>query len=222
VIKQISYLGIPQALGQIFMSVNVMILNRIVISVDETAITSFSLVGRFDQLIFIPIFALSSAVISIAGQNAGRGNIQRVREVWKQGILMGIAVVFALATVLVISAPHLMALFSDNADVIRYGTLQMRILEFSFIFAVVGIIGRAIFQAVGYPTPAMFITLLRTLLIAAPISVLYVFVFDWGITGVFLGMLTGNSISAIVSFFYCRYTLNRIEDGRLQVLTTKT
>ncbi|MCK5740422.1 MATE family efflux transporter [bacterium] len=222
VIKQINYLGIPHAMGQVFMSVNVVILNRIIISVDETAITSFSLVGRFDQLILIPIFALSSAVISIAGQNAGRGNIKRVREVWKNGIFLGSAVVFSLATVLVLSAPHLLSLFSDNATVIHYGTMQMRILEFSFVFAVIGIIGRSIFQAVGYPSPAMFITLLRTLLIAAPASALYVFVFDLGIKGVYFGVLTGNSLSAIASFFYCRYTLNRLEDGRLEVLTTKT
>jgi len=136
--------------------------------------TAFTLVGRFDQGVLMPIFALSSAMITTVGQNAGRGNFQRIRVAWKSGLLLSGGVVRILAFVHILAAPYLYHYFSEVPEVVSYCVTQTRILELSFLFAVIGIIGRSVFQAIGYPLPAI-LTIIRTLAIGFPLAYLFTF-----------------------------------------------
>ena len=67
----------------ILMSFSFLIFNRLAISIDERALTAFNIVGRFEQAMFMPIYAISSAIVTLIGQNAGRGLLDRVNGIWK-------------------------------------------------------------------------------------------------------------------------------------------
>jgi len=202
VIKEIAGVGLPQTLSQVLMSLGFLIFNRIVVGIDPLALTAFSLVGRFDQVVLIPIFAISSALLTMMGQNWGRGIHERVKRIWRTGLLSGGVVVASLAAIMVSVAPFIYPFFSGLDEVVRYAVIQTRIMEFSFVLAVAGILARSAFQAMGNPLPALVITALRLLGIAVPAVYLYVFVFDWGIYGVFLGIITGNAVGAIIGLLW--------------------
>ncbi|NLE03006.1 MAG: MATE family efflux transporter, partial [Fibrobacter sp.] len=194
--------------------------NHILIKIDQQAMAAFTLVGRFDQGVLMPIFALSSAMITVVGQNAGRGNFQRIREAWKGGIIMSGVVVCVLALIHIVAAPYLYRSFSEVQSVVDYCVRQTRILEFSFIFAVVGIIGRSVFQAIGYPMPALILTIIRTLAIGFPLAYLFTFTFDMKVNGVYYGMLIGNMCTAVLGLLWISSALSRLEKGTLKVVAT--
>lgn len=218
--KKIAVIGFPMSMGQMAMAASMLLFNRIIIDLDAKAVTAFALVGRFDQAVLMPIFAMSSAMITIVGQNAGRGKYDRIRNAWKTALTMGFSVVFVLALVHVLVAPKLYGLFSDVTEVVTYAVTQVRILEFSFLLAVIGIIGRSVFQAIGYPLPALALTAIRTLAVGVPLAAVYAYVFDWGVKGVYFGILTGNSATALVGVIWIMVTLKRLEAGTLKVSTT--
>lgn len=217
---EIIVIGFPMALGQMAMAISMVLFNHILIKIDQQAMAAFTLVGRFDQGVLMPIFALSSAMITVVGQNAGRGNFQRIREAWKGGIIMSGVVVCVLALIHIVAAPYLYRSFSEVQSVVDYCVRQTRILEFSFIFAVVGIIGRSVFQAIGYPMPALILTIIRTLAIGFPLAYLFTFTFDMKVNGVYYGMLIGNMCTAVLGLLWISSALSRLEKGTLKVVAT--
>lgn len=220
IMRSIISVGFPQALGQMLMSVTFLIYNRVVISIDELALTAFSLYGRFEQLLFIPVFAINSALITIIGQNAGRGLYERGEKTWEKGVLMSAGSVVVLAGLFVLLSPWVFGSLSDIPQVVDYAIRETQVLAFGMLFAVAGVFARGVFQAIGKPAPALFLTMLRLIILGVPAVLLFVYVFDWGIYGVWFGIVTGNGISAIVSFFMTKRAFRRLKDGSLKVTRT--
>ncbi|NEP82552.1 MAG: hypothetical protein F6K39_33040, partial [Okeania sp. SIO3B3] len=170
VIGKITAIGLPQALGMMLMSVSFFFLNRLVMGIDPLALTAFSLCGRFDQAVLMPSFALGSALITIMGQNGGRGNYKRMMDAWHWALLAGAISVAVIALGMVLLAPWIYGFFTTIPEVLDYAVTQTRIIEFSFLFAMVGIIGRSGFQAMGYPLPALVVISLRLIIIVLPLA----------------------------------------------------
>jgi putative MATE family efflux protein len=210
IIRQIVSVGFPQTIGQITMAISFLFFNRLVVSIDELALTAFSICGRFDQILIFPILAIASAMVTMAGQNYGRKNYDRVGKIWNIGLLLTLGVVIFLAAVLVIIAPYVYPFFTDVEKVVWYAVLQTRIIEFTFIFAGIGILARSIFQAIGKPIPALVITVLRLAGIAIPMAYFYVRVLDLGIYGVWFGIITGNAVGASLALLMTKNKLKRL------------
>lgn len=213
-IGKIVSIGFPQALGMMLMSVSFLFLNRIVMDIDPLALTAFSICGRFDQAVLMPSFALGGALMTIMGQNGGRGLYERCLQAWHRALLAGGIAVVTIATIMVIAAPWIYRFFSDIPEVIEYAVLQTRIIEYTFLFAMIAIVSRSGFQAVGYPIPALLTTLLRLIIIAIPAAFLFVYVFDWGVYGVWAGLISGSFVSSITSYVWLRTIIKQIIAGK--------
>jgi putative MATE family efflux protein len=219
-IRKILAVGLPQSAGMILMALSFLFFNRVVVAIDPLALTAFALCGRLDQAVLMPIFAIGAALVTMIGQNAGRGKFERVREIWWKSLLTATALVVLTAAGMFILAPRIYPFFSDIDQVVRYAVLQTRIVEFTFVFAVIGVLSRSFFQAIGYPLPALLITTSRLLLLAVPAMILYVYVLDLEIYGVWLGIITGNVLSAGTSALWVSHTLRRLRTGALQAAKT--
>ena len=219
-IEKILAVGLPQSAGMILMALSFFFFNRVVMSIDPLALTAFALCGRLDQAVLMPIFAIGAALVTMIGQNAGRGNFERVREIWWKSLLTATGLVGLSAAAMFALAPRIYPFFSDIDQVVGYAVLQTRIVEFTFVFAVIGILSRSFFQAIGYPLPALLITTSRLLLLAVPAMLLYVYVFDLEIYGVWLGIITGNVLAAGMSALWISRTLRQLQEGTLRAAKT--
>ncbi|MBI9106118.1 MAG: MATE family efflux transporter [Spirochaetales bacterium] len=216
-VKDIIAIGLPQSFSMILMSMSFFIFNKIVIEIDELALTAFALCGRFEQIMMMPAFAIGAAIVTIVGQNAGRDNFARVRQTMKESWLIGLITVGILSVIMVSLAPWIFKPFTNVEKVRWYAVMQYRVLGASYLCALIGITGRSFFQAIGYPMPALFLTLLRLVLIAIPLMLIMIYVFDMGMWGVWFGLASGSVISMIVSIFWVRRTINRLESGKMKI-----
>lgn len=219
VIKEIFTVGFPQAVSMIVMSMTFLIYNRIVIAIDELALTAFALYGRFEQLLFIPVFAIGSALITIIGQNSGRGRLDRCEESWKKALGIGSGSVVVLAGLFVAASPFIFGSLSDIPQVVSYAVRETQVLAFSMLFAVLGVYARSVYQAIGYPVPALILTLLRLVILGIPAVLLFVYVFDWGIYGVWFGIVAGNGLAGLISYLMVNRTFRRLRQGSLKIKT---
>lgn len=199
VISRMLSVGIPQTIGQLAMSVSFLAFNRIIVGIDSRALASFTLCGRFDQVMVLPILAIASAEITMVGQNFGRGNRARVRKIWNTCILGAAAVSGFVGTLLFLFAPALYPLFTsvDAVDALAVG--QTRTVVFSYLFASAAVLGRAYFQAVGRAIPGLVIDALRLFVIPLPAALLLVHGAGFGVPGVWLAIVMGNVGSAFVA-----------------------
>ncbi len=217
VIGKILAIGLPQAMGMILMAVSFLFFNRLVVSIDPLALTAFSLFGRFEQLVLMPGFALGAGVITLVGQNSGRGNFDRVKTIMQTSWLIGVAATLLLAALMVLGAKYIYPVFSEIPEVVNYAVKQTYTLEFFYVFALLGIVNRNFFQAVGYPVPAFILTLFRTILLSLPLAYLLVRECHWGIEGVWWGLNFSGMITASTSTAVVLYIINRLKKGTLSI-----
>jgi putative MATE family efflux protein len=208
-VKAIVIIGVPQVLSLALMAISTLVLNRLVVSIDGHAMTAFSLCSRFDSLQFIPILALSSALVTAVGQNYGRDNFRRIRRIWRSAIVFAGVAEVSLAIVLILLAPYIYPFFSDVDEVVSYAVRQTRTVNIFFTAAVFGILARSVFQGINNPLPALFLTMLRLIIVTLPMAAVFVYIFDLGVPGVWYGLISGSVISGIASFYWTENELRR-------------
>ncbi len=86
-------------------------------------------------------------------------------------------------------------------------------LQITCIFypaAAFGIASSAMFQGVGKGTYALVATLLRTIVLAITIALVFVLVFDSGIVGIWWALVIANLIGSAVSFVWGKLYINKL------------
>jgi putative MATE family efflux protein len=209
-LKEIVRIGFPNFISMAAMSLSFMALNKIVGGIGQTEMNGWTLVGRMDQIVLIPSFAISGATISMIAQNFGRGNIDRVKKIYHTNVRLGVAVVGAVACVYMLSSQFFFPFFSSVPAVVHAATRQVHLISLTFAGVSVAIISTAAFQATGKPLPALVISLSRIGLIAIPLAALFVFVFHLAMTGVFFALIIGNLSAMPIAYFWTRRHLRKL------------
>ncbi len=210
-IEEIVRIGSLHSLGMIAMSATFMLLNKLVSSIGQDAMNSWALCGRTDQVILIPAFAISGATITMVGQNYGRGNLDRVRQIYRWNILFGMALVLLLALAYNLSARELFSAFSSVEGVIRGSVLQVRYLSFTFMGISTAMITAATFQATGRPAPALAITVVRMGVLAVPMAFLLTRHYGMEMPGVFISLALGNIMALPLSWIWAAAHLKNLK-----------
>ena len=213
IIKEIFRVGFPQSISMMAMAVSFMFFNRLVLAIGQVEFNAFALARRLDQIILTPIFAVASATITMVGQNYGRGNLARVKRIFIRNISLTAGTVLFISVFYVVFSPVLFKLFTDQQQVVYYASWQVRIVAFSFIGAVVGIISRATFQGTGSPLPAFILTIIRMGLVSVPLGFILVKFFGFGIYGIWYAIVIGNTVSAILSFIWVSLHVRSLKPG---------
>lgn len=126
----------------------------------------FSIGGRVMQAIFLPAMAIAFAAGPIAGQNFGAGRGDRVRETLSKALLLNSAVMLGVTALLQWRSGFLIAVFTDEAEVIAVGAEFLRIISWNFFAQGVVFTCSGIFQGLGNTRPALLSSFTRIALFA--------------------------------------------------------
>ena len=110
-------------------------------------------------------------------------------------------------------AEPLMALFTRDRAVIAIGTVYLRIAAFVFPAYVILYINSFALQGLQRPRFAMLLGLFRQLLVPVPVFWLLAIILDWGISGVWWGILLINWLATVLSLLYVRRTMRELVSG---------
>lgn len=128
----------------------------------------------------------------IFGFNFGSKNYKRMLEILKAGIIIVTCIEVSVMMVFGIFAKELIAIFSDNVEVIGIGVKVLRALMCILPFVGATSMCRMAFQAMGKPQFAFFITLIRQLILYIPLLL----VLNW--TFGFKGLIWAQPISELI------------------------
>ncbi len=217
VMAQIISVGLPQTISMILVAFGFVFINRLVVRIDELGLTAGALYGRVEQMLMMPTWALSGAVVTIVGQNGSRGLYDRVWDCQKQVWLWGSLVVLVLAGLLQLIGPPIFGLFSNVRAVLDYAVLQSRVMLLFYAPFLVSISNSSFYQGTGHPKLAFVITTLRAFVIPVSMAHLNVLIFNMGLPGIWLGFGLGWSLSAFLGVLMVRRSVARMREGKFQV-----
>lgn len=127
---------------------------------------------RVMQSMFMPAMAVSFAAAPLAGQNVGAGLYDRVRQTFRQAVLLGCTIMLCLTLVCQISPEFLVMGFTKDAAVIAVGSEFLRVTSWNFVAVGVVFTCSGLFQAIGNTMPGLLSSASRMLTYIIPALVL--------------------------------------------------
>lgn len=162
---------------------------------------------RIEQVALIPSLGIQMAISSIASQNNGAQQIDRIRELYQFSLVVGLVVLLVVMMPIAYLFPRpIIMLFTAEPETIEIAVYYLRVCSFTFYAYLLIIFSGSVFQALKVPHFLNFITLGRNCVL--PFLTFYLFstVFDMGLRGVWFGILFNNWLSALCAvglYFYC-------------------
>lgn len=135
----------------------------------DVSIAAFGIIHRLLLLIFLPILGISFGLQPIVGYNYGAKQFSRVIESVK--VALEVSTLFSLPGFLAMfffPAP-IIQVFSPDPELTAAGAGAMRIVVLILPFIGFQLVGTTVFQALGKPKPAFFLSLARQLLFLLPL-----------------------------------------------------
>lgn len=212
VIKELLKQGIPTSLNMATIALGVFIVNYFILKFsNDSTMAAYGAAMRIEQMALLPAMGLNSAAITITGQNFGAGYINRILDLRKIALTIGITIMVIGGLIIYPLAPVLIGLFNKDPEVIRAGTVYLRIEFFALpTYVILGIL-ISIMQGIKKPGFAVYIGLYRQIIMPIPMFYFFGKVLDFGVTGIWWGIVFLTWSSVIITYLYSHRQLHLLE-----------
>lgn len=209
--RTILHLGIPAGLQMAVISAGSAAIMSVVTSFGADVVGGFGAAQRLDQLIMLPAQALGISVASMAGQNIGNRNWERVDQIARVAVVYNLAIMFSIALVVVVVAEPAIRLFIRDPEAVAFGTSYLRIIALCYPFLGINFVLNGVVRASGAMYQVLVLNVISFWVLRYPLTLLFADLLGQG--GVAVGMGTSFVISSVVAFGYFR--LGRWRDKQL-------
>lgn len=203
-------LGIPSGLQMMVISAGVMAIMSVVNSFGKEVVAGFGAAQRIDSIIMLPASALGTAVNSMAGQNIGANQWERVKKIAKYAVIYNFAIMLVIATLVVFFARLGVSLFLNEKNAIQFGTDYLQMIAFLYPFLGINFVLNGIVRAAGAMFQVLVLNVISFWVLRYPLT--YVFSYFFGEKGIALGMGASFFISSIIAFLYYRFGKWKMKD----------
>ncbi|MGL5982218.1 MAG: MATE family efflux transporter [Cetobacterium sp.] len=163
----------------------------------DFAIGAMATVNAVALLCFMPVFGISQGAQPIIGYNFGAKQYRRMEEAYKIATWSGV-LIFVVSLLLIQLFPKaIVGLFNKNPDIMAISIHGMRIYLMAMPAIGLGMAGSNYFLAIGEGKSAMFLSLLRQVILLIPLII--IFSRMYGLTGVWLAQPVCDIIAAVVT-----------------------
>jgi putative MATE family efflux protein len=215
IVGDIMKVGLPATFMQLSMSISMLFLNYIIIDIGGTdGVAIFTTGWRVVMVAILPLLGIATAIVSVAGAAFGARQYEKISVALNYSIKMGFIVEMGIAAATFVLAGPIAAVFSTGEGGERIQSeLEdlIRILAFFYPFVAFGMFSSSMFQGVGKGMNALVVTLLRTVVFTMVIVLVLAYPLNMDLPGVWWGMVLGNTMGAIVAFFWARYYLSQLK-----------
>jgi len=204
---QIAILGAPVTLSMLIIPVSTAVLNYFLAGFGPAYVGAWNLSYRIEQMVVLPLYGLSGALITFTGFNLGFQRFDRIIEACKTALLGCYIVVIPTITVFWFQADELIGIFKPSPEVLQHASFALKIAGLGYLFAPFELIMTSLSQGVKQPKYSLLINCLRLLALRVPLALLFSKI--WGGQGIYVSHPISLTISGLVSFIVMRHLLNK-------------
>lgn len=196
--KDVYKVAVPSILMQSIGSFMTIGLNAILIKFSDAAVSVLGIYFKLQSFVFMPVFGLTQGVMPIMGYNYGAGKKKRLMDTLKYALLIALCIM-CLGTLLFWLFPkQLLMIFNASQEMLDIGISALKIISLCFPAAALGITFSTMFQALGYGTYSLGVSLLRQLVIILPVAYLLSLS---GLDGIWYSFPIAEGLAFFVSIF---------------------
>jgi putative MATE family efflux protein len=206
---EIARQGLPASFNMASMAFLWFIATFYVSKFSTEGVAAYGIGVRIEVFFLIPMYGLSTALLSMTGQNNGANKPERIRETLKTTMKYGLIIAGAGGIFLFLLANPLMTIFTDDPLVIKHGAIFLKITAFTLCGRVIHIQTNSLLQGLKKPFPVIVISLFRHVLVPCILGYFLAFQLGMRESGVWWSWFIVVWIAAIVSYFYGQHVLRQ-------------
>ena len=209
--KEILSQTIPATISMMLIGLGVFVLLFYVSTYGDYSAGGYGAAIRFEQLFLLPVLGLNASTLALVGQNFGAMNFGRIHETYGKSIFYGTLFMGICGLFVFFSSDYIMYFFSDNDEIIFYGSTYLKIAAFAGPCYPIFFISSALLQGLKKPNYQMVINLMRMIILPVcglSVAVLYLQV---NFTTMFLIVLTINYVFAAAVYKFSVYQIDLMQ-----------
>ena len=194
--------GIPAAMGPFLFDLDYIVLDRLMAAHSDIALAAIGIVLKAERLPLNVGVGLCLGMVPLAAYNYSAKNYSRMQSVLSTTRTVGIAISIASIALYEIFAPRLIRIFIADGPTVALGTDFLRIRVLATIMMFLSFIYVYFFQALGQGRMALFLVVMRWLMINIPM----LFILDrlFGVYGLAWSQLVSDVLVAFISWMLYR------------------
>ena len=219
-VKRVLKIGIPAAITQVINPIGLAILTLISSKAFlEAGAVAFSLGFRIEFFAYLPAIGFGFAAMAMMGQCIGAEDLERTKVVLATALRFAIGIALALGLIAALFAHQIIAIFTKDPIVTAYTLSYFHIVALSYAFLAAMMVEANAFQAVGRSWPGFWISFLRLVVIAMPMSYVGTVILGYSITAIWGAIVLGNIISSVVGYFWIHRVLRTFDFAEVEAAT---
>jgi putative MATE family efflux protein len=205
---EIAKQGFPASLNTMSIALGIFIITWFISKYGQAAVAAYGIATRVDQIALLPIMGLTTATLTLMGQNNGAGRFDRCREVYRSALVYGIFITTISMLIVFFLPRNIMQLFSGDEAVLGIGSFYLRISAFIYWAYIILFVAVAALQGLKRPAYAIWIGLYRQ--VVAPVIVFYTLanLLGMGLSGIWWGIFVVTWSATLFTLLYVRMTMN--------------
>ncbi|WP_418513534.1 MATE family efflux transporter [Corallibacter sp.] len=177
-------------------------LMRIMSEFGSEVLAGYTIAIRVMMFTLMPAWGMSNAAATLVGQNLGAQKPDRAEQsVWKTGRYTAYFMGF-VSLIYLVFATQIIMLFNTQPDVVKYGSLCLRILAAGYIFYAYGMVVIQSFNGAGDTKTPTYINFFCFWLFQLPFAYLTAIALDFGPIGVFSSITIAEILIAIIGIIW--------------------
>ncbi len=159
--KEIVRMGLPTGVQNSVISIANVLVQSYINSFGSDAMAACGTYAKLQGFAFLPITSFALALTTFVSQNLGAKRYDRVRRGMRIGVGSVMAIAEGIALLIYIFSPKLIGLFTQDPEVIAFGSTALRFQCVTFWFQGWTVMSTMMLQTMGRTVPATFLAMAR-------------------------------------------------------------
>lgn len=181
-LKEIVRIGLPVMIMNAVSGIIVIIMNSIIAGYSDKAPSALGVYFKLQSFVFMPVFGLNQGALPIMSYNFGANKQKRYNQTFMLSIVASLVIMTIGLIIFQLCPEWLISLFENSsteeemagyAELLKVGTVTLKVISWSFIFAAVNIIVTTGYQSIGYGITSLIMSLLRQVVFILPLAIIF-------------------------------------------------
>ncbi len=159
VLKKVVRIGLPAGLQMAITSFSNVFVQSYINEFGSACMAGWTSYSKIDQFILLPMQSLSLSATTFVGQNLGAGKLARAKKGTRVSLALSVGITALLTVLLLIFSRQMLLLFTQDDEVLYYGSIFIRFLCPFYVFCCANQIFAGSLRGAGDAIGPMFIML---------------------------------------------------------------
>ncbi len=211
-------ISLPAMISQAVLAMNLSFLTFLLKPYGVESISALGISVRLDIIAIFPALSITTAVISLVGQNYGAENLGRIQESAKKCLIVGFFSLLVLGMFINILKVPIIGLFNPIDGVQEKVNYYLSVMTLSYGFIALSMISGGIFQGLGQGLHAMMFTLIRSLILTFTLAWIFSSYLGLEEYGIYNAPALSNTLMGLIALSFVYKALRKL---RIKLKTEK-